>query len=200
MSPVRPVHRPRSDFATADLPVVILDGLERWRVHSRDFPAIRFRNVTSHRFSHPNAPEGLLYLGESVETCLWECFGDEWLETQSRLSASRWRNSLLSQVRSTASLRICDLTDDQVRLALGVELGSLMNPELSIPQAWGLAIQTHPSTVDGIRYLSRFNHQPSLVLFDRPGSSIHLSETLIGTLPDVPEADQFLLERKIALV
>ena len=200
MSPVRPVHRPRSDFAAADLPVVILDGLELWRVHSRDFPAIRFRNVASHRFSHPDAPEGLLYLGESLETCLWECFGDEWLESQSRLSAGRWRNSLLSQVRSNAPLRICDLTEDKVLLALGVELGSLMHPELSIPQAWGLAIQTHPSAVDGIRYLSRFNHQPSLVLFDRPGSAIQLSETLIGSLPDVPEADKFLLGRKIALV
>jgi hypothetical protein len=75
-----------------------------------------------------------------------------------------------------------------------------MHPELSIPQAWGLAIQTHPSAVDGIRYLSRFNHQPSLVLFDRPGSANQLSATLIGSLPDVPEADKFLLGRKIALV
>ena len=200
MSSDRAVRLPGSNFASSDLPVVELKGFRLLRVHNKDFRAISFRKVASHRFSHPDAPGGLLYLGERVETCLWECFGDELLDTQSRLAGSRWQNSHLSQVRSASTFRICDLADERVRLALGVELGSLMNPDLSIPQDWGLAIQNHPSTVDGIRYLSRFNQKPSVLLFERPGMATNLNETFIGTLPDVPKADRFLLDRKIALV
>jgi hypothetical protein len=122
------------------------------------------------------------------------------LDTQSRLASSRWHHSHLSQVRATESLRICDLSDEQVRLKAGTDLGTLMHPELSIPQAWGFAIQTHPANVDGIRFLSRFDDQPSFVLFERPGIAIRLEESLIGALPDIPEADRFLMDRKIGLV
>ena len=77
MSSARAVRRPRPGFEALDLPVVAFAALTLLRVHSRDYPAIAIRNSPVHRFSHPDAPAGLLYLGENATTCLWECFGDE---------------------------------------------------------------------------------------------------------------------------
>jgi len=200
MSAVRAVRKPRKDFPSENLPVVEFKGLDAQRVHSKDYPAVGFRVVTNHRFSHPASPGGLLYLGESLETCLWESFGDELPDNQDRLSASRWKSSHLSRVQSKATFRICDLTDENVRLALGVDLSALLHPDLAIPHEWGLAIQNHPSAVDGLRYLSRLNQQPSVVLFERPGASGKLWETLIGALPDVIQATEFLVRKSIKLI
>jgi hypothetical protein len=198
--PARKIRKPGPDFDAADLPIVRLHGLDLLRVHSKDYPAIGFRTVAAHRFSHPDAPGGLLYLGESVETCLLECFGTELLDHQTRLSLARWSHSRLSRVSSKAVFRICDLADEKVRLALGVDLSALMHTDLEVSQAWGLAIQKHPTNVDGLRYLSRFDAKPAVVLFDRPGLVAKLSEAPGGLLPDVPEADSFLLQYSISLV
>jgi len=175
-------------------------ALNALRVHGPGRAAIGFRSEATHRFSHPDIPGGLLYLGLETETCLWERFGDELLDGQARLAKSVWTNSRLSRVRSTDSLKICDLTDDAARLRLGVDLTALMHSDLAVPQAWGLAIFRHPATVDGLRYLSRLNQQPCLVLFERPGLAARLKETLVGTLPDLDEASEFLTNHAIALV
>lgn len=196
----RKIRRPPATFSATGLPAKAFAGLSLLRVHSKDHPAICFRKSVNHRFSHPDAPAGCLYLGEAIETCLWECFGDELLDGQARLSLGRWQASHLSQVSSPSPFRICDLTDEAVRLAVGVDLASLMSPDLSIPQAWGLAMQTHSANLDGLRYLSRLNAQPSIVLFERPGIAAKLSAALMGPLADVPEADQFLMQQSIGLV
>lgn len=200
MSAVRAVRKPRPDFNSKDLPIIEFKGLDTLRVHSKDYLAVGFRIVTNHRFSHPDAPGGFLYLGESLETCLWECFGDELLDSQDRLSASRWKFSHLSRVHSKATFRICDLTEENVRLALGVDLSALMHSDLTVPHEWGLAIQNHPSAVDGLRYLSRLNQEPSFVLFERPGIAAKLGETFIGALPDVNQATEFLVRKSIKLI
>jgi hypothetical protein len=200
MSSTRTLRKPRQDFDTSDLPYIILKGLNALRVHDKVHPAIRFRIVAGHRFSHSESPGGLLYLGESLPTCLWECFGDELLDNQKRLSASRWAKSHTSRVHSAASFKLCDLTDEKTRLALGVDLSALMHTDLSIPQAWSLAIQNHPAQVDGLRYLSRLNNEPSLVIFERLGATSKLEETFIGTLAELDEATAFLAQHSICLV
>lgn len=198
MSQTRPIHLPAADFASQLLPVSVAGPFEAFRVHGSSFPAISFRLNPSHRFSHPDAPEGLLYLGEDLETCLWECFGDEILFAAA-IAKVDW-DKVLSRVSSSVPLRICDLTELRVRRALGMDLSAMKHPELDVPQAWGLAIQEHSAAVDGLRYLSRFTGRPCLALFERPGLAPQLQETVVSTLARLEAADDFLDANTIALV
>jgi len=135
-----------------------------------------------------------------VTTCLWEVFGDELLDSNSTLAAAGWKNRRLSRVQSKKTFKLCDLTDEKVRLKLGVDLGTLMQGDLSVTHAWGLALQTHPAAIDGFHFLSRFDQKTNVVIFNRTGQAAKFTETPIGDLPDVAEAETFLIDRKIAMV
>ncbi|WP_367875049.1 RES family NAD+ phosphorylase [Luteolibacter sp. Populi] len=200
MAAPRPIRLPGPSFGSRPLPVTAVKGMDALRVHGAAYPAVQFRLVSSHRYSHPEASGGLLYLGFDLETCLWECFGDAILDPGSMIARSRWMNQRLSRIRSTASFRICDLTDLKTRSQLKVDLSALKHTDLEIPQAWGQAIQNHPDQIDGLFYPSRFTTGRCLVLFERGGSGATLKSSVIGDLPDLDEADSFLDENKIALV
>jgi len=70
---------------------------------------------------------------------------------------------------------------------------------LSIPQAWGLAVQRHPAGFEAIKYVSRFVDQPCLALFDRGGLQSKLRVTELGALSDLDTPVDWLHERKAAL-
>jgi hypothetical protein len=199
MSVNRPIRLPEIAFAEADLPAVPLQPRNLLRIHSGKRDGAEFRLSENHRFSHPDAPGGLLYLGENFETCAWERFGDIVLEG-SGIGLSVWNGCRLSRIGFLQPLDICDLTELATRRALGVDLSALEHTNLDIPQAWGLAVQTHPSQPDGLRYLSRFTDKPCIALFDRPGISAKLSTEPLALLPDLDEAGAFLETHRIALV
>lgn len=194
----RPIRLPAADFELKPLPVSELSTLEALRVHSVRFPAISFRLNPNHRFSHPDAPGGLLYLGEDVETCLWESFGDEILD-RSTIAKVDW-GKRLSKIAWATRPRICDLTILSVRRTLGLDLSAMKHTELDVPQAWGLAIQNHPDAVDGLRYFSRFTGNPCIALFERPGLASRLREIPVSLLAELDTADDFLDANRIALV
>lgn len=198
MSHSRPIRLPAADFDLKPLPVSDLDTLVALRIHSVRFPAISFRLNPNHRFSHAAAPGGLLYLGENLETCLWECFGDEILD-HSAIAKVDW-GKRLSKISATNRPRICDLTILSVRRTLGMDLSAMKHTELDVPQAWGLAIQNHPDAVDGLRYFSRFTGNPCIALFERPGLASQLRETPVSSLAELDTADDFLDANRIALV
>ncbi len=200
MASPRPLRLPAADFDKIPLPVNTLKGLDSLRVHGSSYPPVQFRQVSSHRFTHPDAPQGLLYLGFDLETCLWECFGDAILNPGSAISRARWMNQRLSRIRSSAALRLCDLTDFGTRAALRVDLSALSHPELDIPQAWGLAIQKHPEEVDGLLYQSRFTGKSCMALFGRPGILRKLRAAPEGDLSELESANLFLDKNRIALV
>ena len=194
----RPIRLPAADFKLKPLPVSQLDTLVAFRIHNVRSPAISFRLNPEHRFSHPAAPAGLLYLGEDLETCLWECFGDEILD-HSTIAKVDW-GKRLSEVASTTHLNICDLTLLSVRRTLGLDLSAVKHTELAVPQAWGFAIQNHPDAVDGLRYFSRFTGNPCVALFERPGFASRLRESSVSLLAELDTADDFLDANSIALV
>lgn len=200
MAESRPIRLPAADFQARPLPVKILTGFKALRVHGIPYPAVQFRLASSHRFSHPDAPGGLLYAGGDLETCLWECFGDSILDPGSRISRARWMNQRVSWIESSSSFRICDLTDTKVRSALKVNLSALKHTDLDVPQAWGLAIQTHPDEVDGLCYMSRFTGKQCTVLFERSDLALKLKSKTEGNLVDLDEGVQFLSDNEIALV
>lgn len=200
MSEPRPIRLPAANFNGRPLPTVVLKNWIGLRVHSIPRRAVQFRLTPSHRFSHPDASKGLLYLAEDLETCLWESFGDAVLNPGSLIPRSQWMNKRVSQIQIKENLKVVDLTTTKTRSALKVDLSALKHPELEVPQAWGLAIQNHPEQVDGFYYHSRFTNGRCLTLFDRKGMNSKLKSKKMGDLGDLQAASFFLDENDIALV
>lgn len=168
-------------------------------MHRSGVTAIQFGIRAHHRFSHPDCPFPLLYVGASIPVCLWEYFGDDVFGGQRVISAARWNGCSLSQIVAPP-MQVCAVSLGPTRDAMGVDKASLLATDLSIPQAWGRAVQQHPAAFAAIKYSSRFVDQPCLALFDRGGMAAQLQETLLGPLNDVDAAVDWLDERKAALV
>lgn len=198
-NPVRPLLRPDRDFARLPIPATRQPGRTWFRVHRADQPALEFALRSFHRFSHARCPHRLLYVGPSVQTCLWEVFGDDVFEGRRAIPASKWRARCVSQI-TVPELRVCAVSLEKTREAMGVDKGSLLAADLAIPQEWGLAVQQHPAGFQAIKYTSRFVDQPCLGLFDRDGLPGRLQASLLGDLDDLDEAVDWLHERKAALV
>ncbi len=195
----RPIRRPTATLAQTPLPVTPYPSRDLWRLHETGMGAVHFMLHPAHRFSHPACPFPVLYLAEDLATCIWERFGDDILNEGSPVSLGLWRSRSASRVR-VPDLRLCDLTDAHTATRAKVDLGALTSQDLAIPMEWGLRIQEHPAAFDGLRYRSRFNHEPCLVLFNRDGMASRLHATPVGNLPDMPEADDFLRHHHVALI
>jgi len=83
---------------------------------------------------------------------------------------------------------------------MSVDRASLLAADLSIPQAWSLAVQEHPAGFEAIKYASRFLDQPCLALFNRGGLQSKLRVQTLGMLSDLDAAVAWLDERNAALV
>ena len=158
-----------------------------------------FGKRSHHRFSHPKCPFPLLYAGASIQTCLWEVFGDDVFQGRRMIASGKWHGCCLSQI-VVPELNVCGVSLERTRDAMSVDRASLLAADLSIPQAWGLAIQEHPANLEAIKYSSRFLDQPCLALFDRGGLRSKLLVKELGTLPNLDAAVDWLDERMAVLV
>jgi len=151
-----------ADFNQRTIPAPRQPQRPWFRVHRSGSPAIQFGIRAHHRFSHPKCPFPLLYIGATIHACLWECFGDDVLPGGHRvISAAKWDGSSLSRI-AVPQLKVCAVGQEPTRDAMGVDKASLLAADLSIPQAWGLAVQQHPAAFEAIKYSSRFIDQPCL--------------------------------------
>ena len=198
-APARPLYTPSTDFNQRTIPATRQPRRAWFRVHRSGSAAIQFAIRSHHRFSHLNCPFPLLYVGASIPACLWEYFGDDVFRGQRVISAARWNACSLSRI-AVPQLRVCTVSREPARDAMGVDKASLLASDLGIPQAWGLAVQQHPAAFEAIEYSSRFTDQPCLALFDRGGMAVQLSETLLGPLNSLDAAVDWLGERRAALV
>lgn len=198
-SPARAQLKPGTNFPQRTIPVTRQPQRAWFRVHRAGVPAALFGRLPHHRFSHPNCPFTLLYVGASIQTCLWEYFGDDVFQGQRVISAAKWNGCCLSQI-SVPELKVCAVSLERTRDAMSVDKASLMAADLSIPQAWGLAVQQHPAAFEGIKYPSRFLDQPCLAVFDRGGLGTKLRVKGLGALSNLDAAVAWLDERKAALV
>ena len=101
---------------------------------------------------------------------------------------------------TSPSLSICDLGRIQVRAALNVDMSALINDDLSVPQAWGLALQQHPAYFQGIRFISRFTTRPCLALFNRDRIKNALTEKALRPLAKFDAALVWLEKYQIQLI
>ena len=195
----RAPYLPGPDFSTLRTPVSRQPKRDWFRVHRSGVPAIDFGIRPHHRFSHPDSSFSLLYVGMSISTCLWEYFGDDVFRGKQVISKRKWDRCSLSKIK-VPPLQVCSMDEPKTREAMRVDAASLLAPELSIPQAWALAIQGHPSDFEAIKYLSRFSGEPCLALLGRPRIKAQVEETPLGSLNDLDEAVQWLTERGAALL
>lgn len=194
----RPVRWPGKDLLEWEIPV--WEGLLRFaRVHETGRSPAFFSRNPAHRYS---PSEGLLtvcYVAETVETCLWERFGDDVLSPGARVPRSLWMTRSVTWGRGEG-MRVCDLMDPAIRERCRVDLSALQHTDLSIPQAWSQALQGHPARFDALRYGSRFNGGACLAIFGRAGVEQRLLWEGPQALSILDEGERFLDERGIALV
>ena len=198
-TPPRPLYTPGADFSQRTIPVTHQPQRGWFRVHRTGSTAIWFAVRAHHRFSHPQSPFPLLYVGASIPACLWDYFGDDVFGGQRVISAAKWNGCSLSRI-AAPQLKVCAVSLEPTRDAMGVDKASLLATDLSVPQAWGLAVQQHSAAFEAIKYSSRFIDQPCLALFERGGMAGQLQETLLGPLNSLDAAVDWLDERKTALV
>jgi hypothetical protein len=197
--PARTLLRPGADFDTRTIPVTRQPARTWFRVHRAGMPALDFGIHDYHRFSHASCPYPLLYVGPNVQTCLWETFGDDVFQDDCTIAISKWTGRCVSQI-TAPELKVCAISTERTREAMAVDKSSLLDDDLGIPQAWGLALQKHPAGFEAIKYTSRFVDQPCLALFDRGGLKSRLKVKLLGELEKLDAAVDWLHERNAALV
>jgi len=197
--PPRPIRLPPADFGTRKLPSTRQIARAWFRVHASAAHAIVFNLKPSHRFSHPDCPSPILYVAMDPETCLWEVFGDAVFDHGHALPKTQWDDLMMSRI-DVPHLLVCDLSKTTTRGALTVDLAALMNDDVSIPQAWGLAIQKHPANAVAIKFKSRFTSHACLAIFDRVGIRRQLQETPLGPLSEVDLALTWLTKHQVTLV
>ncbi len=197
--PARTQLTPGADFDHQVIPVTRQAQRSWFRVHKSGVPAVLFGKLPHHRFSHPNCPFPLLYVGATIQTCLWEVFGDDVFQGNRAIPAGKWQGCCVSQILVPA-LRVCAVSLERTRDAMSVDKASLLAADLTIPQAWGLAVQGHPAGFEAIKYASRFLDQSCLALFDRGGLESRLRVSVLGALTRLDAAVDWLDERKAALV
>ncbi len=142
-TPARAQLRPSADFPQRGIPATLQPQRIWFRVHRTGAPAIWFGKLPHHRFSHSNCPFPLLYVGATIPTCLWEVFGDDVFQGKRAISFRKWNGCCLSQIL-VPELKVCAFSLERTRDAMSVDKASLLAADLSIPQAWGLAVQGHP--------------------------------------------------------
>lgn len=196
---VRTPLMPAANFGHKKIPVTRQPQRHWFRIHPTGFPALLFRSLPHHRFSHPDGPFPLLYLGATIQTCLWEVFGDDVFLGKRAISSARWSGYCISQILVPA-VNICATTLERTRDAMNVDKASLMAADLTIPQAWSVAVQRHLAGFEGIKYSSRFLDQSCLALFERGDLPSRLQVVPLGALDDLDAAVDWLNEREAALV
>ncbi len=118
-----------------------------------------------------------VYLASRLETAVAELWGDRWVLATRRgqsvfvIPADKAAEQRFFTTGPLPDLRLCDFTDADTLLALGLEAAAIYTVDLAIPQAWAEMIANHPNAYDGIIYRSRHTGEICLVLWSRPGAN-----------------------------
>lgn len=200
----------QADFDERVLPVRDLGcaaGQPWFRLYRVEFASQFFPSKGS-RLTPSSGKFPCVYLAASPETTVEEVWGDRFAALRhaggrvcviSRCQAQRW--AFLQTGPLPVDLRLCDLTDRDTRLAVGLDSGTLYATDLTLPQAWAERLARHPARFDGIRYRSRHTDEICLVLWGRPERQPPL-DTQIDFQPIGPFLDAeaaFILAGKVGV-
>ena len=165
---------PAADLAGRDLGAhIVRPDLAGWRISHEKAPLVDWSASCEARFSHPDHPFKVLYLGMSKETCFWERFGEDIRDqplgaraVSAKILGERvWKSWKIS---TDDGLRCLDLSDMKTLRAIGAD-GATFLASYGITQAWSKALMEHPGRVEGLIYPSRLNAPDRcLAVFGRP--------------------------------
>lgn len=172
---VRALRLPPADFNALKIPGTRQPARHWFRVQQSVHAGLQFGLKPFHRFSHQACPWPILYLAASIDTCLFERFGDEVYDRQKAIPHSLWDAYCVCTVK-VPELQVCDLARTKTLTSMRADLSALMHNDLAAPQEWGLVLQKHPANFQAIKYRSRFNGKACLALFPRADIQRHLHE------------------------
>ena len=127
------------------------------------------------RFTPSSLKFPTVYLAVGKETAVAELWGDRFAAQRAKgldiyvIPAAEAAKSAFLDVDPVPPARLCDLTNGDVMIAVGIDNTTLTTTDLKIPQEWAERIAHHPAKFDGIRYFSRHTNDPCIALWLRPG-------------------------------
>ena len=195
----RPLRLPAADLDLRPIPRRRQAGRKWFRVERVDSASLNFGLAPHHRFSPPDSPYPVLYLGSDPATCLWERFGDVMFDGNHTIPRNQWAAFILTEIR-VGELSVCDLADARVRAAMMVDVAALTSNDFAVTHAWGLAIQRHPAGFQAVKYVSQFIRRPCLALFDRDNAKARLTARRVGNLAESEVTTDWLTRYTVSLV
>ncbi len=177
---------PGAALAGRRLVVRTIAAGENWyRLYESRFPDPLGWGPGLSRFGDPTGRAfGLIYLGASAKVCFVETILRDRADgrgTDCVVALSEIERRRLATLRSTAPLRLVDLTGDGP-LRMGVPSDVAGARDQSLARLWSKAFHAHAEAPDGVLYPSRLNEERCIALYDRaigkvaPVATPHLME------------------------
>lgn len=165
---------PPADLAAREIHAFTELSLRWQRIGQTRFAPLFYSQSDGWRFSAPDMP-GVLYLGDSAQTCFWEVFWDD-LATRSanerRLDFAKVQERSLWELEIPSGLRVVDTTNAATQRAMSAHGGTFLG-SYAVCQRWARALRQHPARFDGILYAS---------VRDMPGRCLALFAERVGGL------------------
>ena len=165
---------PQDLFDKMDIPEKPFSLEPAYRLGDVTFPSQFFASPRS-RLTPVSGVFPCIYLGASRRTCVAEVWGDKFYpqaksgRTNFGIGALDAAKSRFRKFDQLPALKICNVTDIDVREKLGIESGTFYAPSLVLPRTWAERVARHPKNFDGIFYRSRLTDEMCLVIWNRPG-------------------------------
>lgn len=180
-----------------------LDEGTKWSRIARQAPGV-FSKAAGNRFSDPRLPAGILYCGDSLETCFWEVFWDA-LSARDRyvcLPLAHLSERSAFSVWFKRTLRVFDATNPAQLKAVGASGVACFSGPYSTSRLWARRLHDCDARLDGILYASaRSGSGRNLALFGDRVAPRGLGFSRKGVpLDKAPEIIDLLIREKIGLL
>lgn len=187
---------PATDFARR--PLVLIEPNSDWvRIHHKTFGAIHFSRAEKSRWDC-NGPYGAMCVGDSLETILFERFGDQFYHSRA-LSRAETENYTITEIKVRSGLRIADIRGDNL-VDLHVD-ARLFAGSHATARLYSQAFMQHTAEPDGLLYNSRHSlSRTNLVLFDRDRVKAAVRTGARWALKDHPDFMQVLKRHRIGIL
>jgi hypothetical protein len=148
------------------------------RIADAKYPnPIHWSKLGYNRFDSPEAPMGIFYTGEDVETAVIEVFGDDWLATRT-LELAELDQFEVYTIKLEQIFWVVDLTGENLN-KLGTDANICTSTDFDATQKWAIAFMKHFQKPNGLRYHSRHNPEKiNYALFGTAESKLSVTKKL----------------------
>jgi RES domain-containing protein len=146
-----------------------------------------------------------VYLAEDTGTAVAELWGDQFYAQRAlgpaifSIARSEAEQIRFLKTESNPALRLCDLTDGDTRLRVGIDSSTLYCPDLKVPQGWAEVIARHPANLDGILYRSRHTDRPCVVAWNRLDRVLEREFAFTDAGPFIESPESYAIAKKVGV-